>query len=255
MGSQSRPNRGTTMAVILRVLELITEDAESEEDAEIARELWKVGAFICLSTAASLRENEGYMVDLAALRGNVDKGRVGSVPREVTKDTIFTEEECLALPHVAICLLGKVKGETRVDQHVLNVANHTRSGLKPRFWVEKLIQVAAEEGRASGPAFASAGGELADSRSYDERFLLYMERVQAEDKGLIDKDEKLREWYSLFRTPRKTAQTRIVRAGFGDSFQKAFSRWAQVEKAGTRRVKRGMPEHYAEATLLMPVTW
>ncbi|KAL7545031.1 hypothetical protein ACHAWF_010535 [Thalassiosira exigua] len=255
MGSQSRPNRGTTMTVIVRVLELIVEDAESEEDPHLARELWKIGAFIGLSTAASLRENEGYMMDLAGLINNVDKGRHGRVPHEVTKDTVFSEEECLALPHVALCLLGKVKGETRVDPHVVNVANHTRSGLRPRFWVEKLIQVAAEEGRVSGPAFAMPDGRLADSRGYDERFLLYMERVQAEDNNLISEGEKLRDWYSLFRTPRKTAQTRIVCAGFGESFQKEFSRWKQVERAGTRRVRRGMPDHYAEATLLMPVTW
>ncbi|KAL7521045.1 hypothetical protein ACHAWF_000284 [Thalassiosira exigua] len=195
------------------------------------------------------------MVDLAALRGNVDKGCFSTVTREVAKNTIFTEEECVALPHIAICLLGKVKGETWVDQHVINMANHTRSGLKPRFWMEKLIQVAAEEGRASGPAFTSAVGQLTDSKSYDERFLLYMESVQAEDEGLIAKDEKLRERYSLFWTPRKTAQMRIIRSRFEDSFRKAFSRWAQVEKAGTRRVKRGMPEHYTEAMLLMPVTW
>ncbi|KAL7545289.1 hypothetical protein ACHAWF_008644 [Thalassiosira exigua] len=234
MGSQSRPNRGTAIAVIVRVLELIVEDAESEEDPQLSRELWKIGAFIGLSTATSLQENEDYMMDLAGLINNVDRGRYGRVHREITKNTVLSEEEFLALPHVVICLLGKAKGETRVDPHVVNVANHTRSGLRPRFWVEKLIQVAAEEGRVSGPAFAMPDGRLTDSRGYDKHFLLYMEKVQAEDNHLIFEGEKLWDWYSLFRTPRKTAQTCIVCAGFGESFQKQFNRWYQTQFSDRR---------------------
>ena len=72
---------------------------------------------------------------------------------------------------------------------------------------------------------------------------------------LIDKDESVGESYGISRTMRKTAQTRIKNAGFDEKFQICFNRWKNVEKAGARRVRRPMPEYYAEAALLMPTTW
>ena len=120
--------------------------------------------------------------------------------------------------------------------------------------MERLIDANADEGRTHGPAFVGPDGKLADSRSYDESFKVYLERIQAGTE-LIEDKENVRERYGLFRTPRKTAQSRIQRAGFGQQFQDSFNRWKTAENAGTRRVKRAMRDHYAEAALLMPVTW
>ena len=81
-----------------------------------------------------------------------------------------------------------------------------------------------------------------------------MAKVQQETQ-LIPKDWDVWELYGINRTMRKTAQTRIKRAGFGITFQNVFNRWRDVERAGGRRVRRPMHEYYAEATLLMPTTW
>ncbi len=42
-----------------------------------------------------------------------------------------------------------------MDHHIITVANETLSGLCPRWWVEKLVEVGQSEGRTHGPAFAS----------------------------------------------------------------------------------------------------
>ena len=71
--------------------------------------------YVCVLTAASLRGHEGFYLDLAGIRKHIAKGRVGSILMGLNKSLVLTEEVCLKLPHVTICLLGKFKGETGVD--------------------------------------------------------------------------------------------------------------------------------------------
>jgi hypothetical protein len=68
MGCQSDPNHGLLIGAIIYLLSLVRTDAEeAEEDclAADANELWKVGAYICILTAASLRGYEGFYLELA----------------------------------------------------------------------------------------------------------------------------------------------------------------------------------------------
>jgi hypothetical protein len=59
------------------------------------------------------------------------KGTVGTISVGLNKSTVLTEEVCLKLPHITICLLGKFKGKTGVDHHLITVVNETSSGLCP----------------------------------------------------------------------------------------------------------------------------
>jgi hypothetical protein len=128
-----------------------------------ANKLWKVGAYVCVLTAASLRGHEGFYLDLAGMRTHMSKGTIGTILLGLNKSTVLTEEVCLKLPHITICLLGKFKGETGVDQHLITVANETSPGLQPRWWMEKLVQVCKDKGRFKGPAFATLDEQLAAS--------------------------------------------------------------------------------------------
>ena len=257
MGSQAQPNHGLLMGAIVHLLDLMEADAlEAWESGEVAdaHELWKIGAYVCVLTAASLRGHEGFYLDLAGIRRHIKTGSVGVIPPGINKNTVLTEEECVALPHVTLCLLGKFKGETGVDHHLITIANETSSGLKPRRWLEQLIKVCEREGRREGPAFASPDGALASSSDYDAMFRKYLKRVQ-EDTDLIPEDHDVDLLYSTFRTPRKTATTRIERAGFGHHFVDLMNRWRPQEKAQGRAARRRMNAHYAEALHLMPTTW
>ncbi len=115
MGCQSDPNHGLLIGAIIYLLSLVRTDAEEAEEAGLAadaNELWKIGAYICVLTAASLRGYEGFYLELAGLWKLLDKGRLGAVPFPLDKSTLLTEEMCRNLPHVTVCLLGKFKGET-----------------------------------------------------------------------------------------------------------------------------------------------
>ncbi len=161
------------MGAIVYLLELMKEDAKEAEQLGLpldANELWKVGAYVCTLTAASLRGHEGFYLDLAGMRKHLPKGRTGTILVGLNKSMVLTEEICLKLPHVTICLLGKFKGETGVDHHLITAANETSSSLCPCWWMEKLVEVCEYEGRLDGPAFATPGGELASSPDYDAVF-------------------------------------------------------------------------------------
>lgn len=87
---------------------------------------------------------------LAGMRRHIAKGRTGVIPEFIHKNTMVTEVMCMNRPHVTICLLGKFKGETGVDHHLITVANKTMLGLRPRWWLEKLIEVCEGEGGLRG---------------------------------------------------------------------------------------------------------
>jgi len=151
MGSQSEPNCGLLMGAIVYLLSLVTMDAEDAEELGFhadANKLWKVGAYVCILTAASLRGHEGFFVDLMGLQDNLSTGRFGVIPAGfvIDKDTLFTEEICKDLPHITVAMLGHFKGETGVDQHLISLANKSVPGLKTRWWIEKLVLVCKVEG-------------------------------------------------------------------------------------------------------------
>jgi hypothetical protein len=152
MGCQSEPNHGLLIGAIVHLLEILSVDAREAEESGMdleANELWKAGAYFCTLTVASLRGHEGFYMDLAGLRDHLPRGKDGHVPAGLNQNSVLTEEMCRDLPHVTVCLLGKFKGEIGVDHHLIIVASETISGLRPRWWLEKLANVCESEGRYS----------------------------------------------------------------------------------------------------------
>ena len=172
MGSQSQPDQAVKMSVIVHLLHLIMADAQCAEDSGYfpdANYLWKVGAYVCILTAASLQGHEGCYVELAGLRKHLSKGKNGFVSTGlvITKEVILSEEVCGNLLHVTVTLMGHFKGETKADQHLIAIASVSQSGLEPRWWIEKLVSVCSCEGRVHGLAFADECGVLASSLDYN----------------------------------------------------------------------------------------
>ncbi len=150
MGCQLQPNHGLLVGAIVHLLALIDKDAKEAKHLGLktdANELWKLGAYVCALTTASLRGHKGFYLDLAGMRKHLHKGRFGDVPLGINKSTVLTEEVCRKLHHDTICLLGKFKWEMGVDHHLITVVNKTSSGLRPRWWMEKLVEVCEYEGR------------------------------------------------------------------------------------------------------------
>ena len=216
--------------------------------------MWKVGTYICFLTVGSLPGHEGFYMELAWLCRHVLKGQLGEIPRVLNKSTLLSKEQCSNLPYATLCLLGKFKGETGTNHHMIVVANEMVSGLRPRWWAETLISVCESEGRTYGPAFANTDCDLALSVDYNSMFRKYLKQFQ-EDRSLILKDQDVEARYLTSRMPRKTAVTRLERAGFGGEFVDRVNRWRGQEQSKGRYVWRHMNAHYADAMLMAPMTW
>ncbi len=155
MGCQSQLH-GLMMGAKVHLLELIAKDAKEAEcsgSVAVANKLWKVGVYMCVLTATSLCGHEGFHLDLAGMRTYMTKRTVGTIPVGLNKSTVLTEEVCLKLPHITttICFLGKFKGKTGVDHHLIMVANATSSGLYPHWWMEKLVKCVNLKGDLMAP--------------------------------------------------------------------------------------------------------
>jgi len=118
------------MSAMMEAIKIIKEDAYDAESIEESNYLLKVGAYLTVCTAASLRGYECFYTELAGLRRFIHIGREGVIPHPLNAATVLTEEQCMALPHVVLPLLGKFKGEIGIDHHVINLANESISGLQ-----------------------------------------------------------------------------------------------------------------------------
>jgi hypothetical protein len=86
---------------LLGLIELNPAETEALGSEEAAKELWKVGAYVCILTAASLRGHEGFYLDLAGMRKHSYKGRVGTIPPGINKNTVLLEEVCKNLRNMS----------------------------------------------------------------------------------------------------------------------------------------------------------
>lgn len=155
MGHKSMANRALTIDIILRVLELIKIDM-NEQSHVIAREYCKLGAAVAIALCGSLRGPEVFMLDLAGLRAHLSKGGNGLMPANPLK----VGTDLTKAPHVVLSFIGKFKGETGVDKHLLAIASTSVSGVESRWWIERLVEVQQLEGCTAGPAFGDARGRV-----------------------------------------------------------------------------------------------
>ena len=257
MGHESAADHGVSITVIVEALKRVKADAlEAEEfgNQEEADALFMFGAYLCLCTSASLRGYEGFYLCLAGTGAHINTGRDGVIPRNLNKGTILTEEMCQQLPHVALYLQGQFKAEGGINQHVINIANVSASGLENRYWLEKALDVCAREGRSHGPVFADSSGKLIPSGDFNILLRKYFAMVQ-EETDLIPAEIDVNVHYSTNRTMRKSAVTRAARATLSKDLQDDMNRWKKVEKSKNKRTQFNMRQLYSGAVLLMPVTW
>ncbi len=250
MGHVSMANRALPISIVVRVLEMVKDELETSFDLAATREHGKMGAALALAVCGSLRGPEVFMTDLAGLRRHIDKGKAGIMPINPLK----TGEDLTKAPHVFITFIGKFKGETGIDAHLLALASETLSGIEMRWWVEQLIRIRLSEGCISGPAFGNEHGRVGTIREYDAMLHHFLQEIQREDQDLLDDQESL-DRYSFYRTFRKTATGRARGAGLDSDTINTMNRWKTVERAKGKQPQWNMVDNYSDARDLMPVTW
>jgi hypothetical protein len=234
MGQDWRPNYGMDISLLHAVIDEATlrfQEAPTERESH----RWAVfRVYVIISYVLSLRGSEGLLLDLDGLRRNKNEGG----------DEYFV-----------VALLGKIKGEHHDLAHLLPCVHVTDSGVRVKEAVDDLIKIKEKIGLRDGPAISDSAGIALKSMDLNDCLHeiledLFDNKRELFPKHVLDK-EKLRKSYQVFRTFRRTSDTRALEMGVSKDDIDVVNRWKSVERAKGTRPNRPMRHHYAELSLLV----
>jgi hypothetical protein len=82
------------------------------------------------------------------------------------------------LAHVMIALRGKVKGERKAEAcHLVQIVAVTKSGLKPRLWVQRAVEAYHRMGITNGWMFRNSKGAPSRQKGYEQLLFALIQEV------------------------------------------------------------------------------
>ena len=200
------------LSVILSHKDILVkeETAQARKDFIIV-----VATYLVVCFCVSRRGNMGFMLDLNPVRKGLALGL----------------EDPDWLEHVVICLLRRFKGETNTCWHMILLASEIASGLNPRYWLEKLVNIKETQKVISGPEISDMQGFILSNSNIEEEFHTQLERVQSQRPELTLDMVSVRKNYGLFRSCCKGWVARAKNVNIPKSDTYSFNRWRAVERA------------------------
>jgi hypothetical protein len=234
MGQDWRPNKAISVELVVLALQLAQLRAQ-EAPSLSEKNRWLVfHTYVSVCYAVSLRGCEGFLLDLAGLNRKFNAG---------------------GTRYVVIALLGKIKGESDDRDHLLPCVPVTSSGVDVKASVEKLLEFKRSRGYTSGPAISDIDGRVFSHRVMNDALLELLEELFDSQRELfppsISSKEILRQRVQVYRTLRRTSDTRAIEKKVNQTDIDVVNRWKSVERADGNRPNRPMRQHYAELELLL----
>jgi hypothetical protein len=233
MGDIIKPDRALSLSVLHHVLGQVEKDwgaAGLGEKYKYALE----AAFYLISYCGALRGEEVPMTDLNSVFKHWEEGNLNG-----------------ARKHVAIGLMGRFKNQVGEKYHFIPLAAETRSGLKVRVWIGRLLDKYRAMGIFNGPMFRTSAGQPMKAGSMEEEFFARLEKTQEECPDLIPKDVVVTEEYGIYRSFRRGATSEATNRGVKREVIEANNRWRRVEKAEGKHTSSPMYEHYTDVRLII----
>jgi hypothetical protein len=232
MGQDWRPNQAISIALMHELLKGC-ESRACSSPAPIERHKWIfAGAYFCICYVLSLRSPEGLMADLEGLLQFYDQGS----------------------NNIVVPLLGKVKGEHHVRQHLLLSKGVTGSGIQVKLWIERVIMVHRILCRTTGPAFVNHQGQQSTTSEMNELFLEVLTDIYDSRPNLFGFDiscsADLTEKFNVFRSFRRGSESRAVAMKVSETDRYVVNRWKKRESAGANRVGHSIDQHYVDINLV-----
>ena len=230
------PLLGHVVAGVLE--EMRKEMRKGETDASRKRLLTMCGGYMAVTYSYSLRGNEGFWVDGDRLQQYLHLGQSGN----------------LEIPHVAVALLGRFKSEGGDRMHVFTLANETKSGVKNRWWLERVARILAREEKTECPAFCDKEGYMLRSQDVEKVFQPILKDLQKTNRFGNDIPAKLdiEKSCRCFRSFRRGAENTALRNGVDKDTIKFVHRWSTIDRRGGSATGFDMVNHYADGTALRP---
>jgi len=102
------------------------------------------------------------------------------------------------LKHVVIALLGRFKGETGENYHLMPVVATTNRGLEPRKWIGRLLQEYEGRLKMNGTLFWNRLGTRAQVSEFEDMFFERLDAVREHRPKLFSAVEEIGEEYGVF---------------------------------------------------------
>jgi hypothetical protein len=247
MGFILKQNKALSLDVMLSLISEFKEGIENALPGSWDRQKLCMGlAYAVICFCASLRGNEGLIVDLSTLIKNLDRGN-------------YEDSDAKAKsipPHVIIPLRGRFKGETGERCHLMPLANKTSTGIDIRGAVNLLIAARKEMKCKSSPwAFVDENGNKLPFGSMNDIILDRLEALKFKDSELNKlglEAFNIREDFSINRSFRRGSETHALNQKVPEVVINAQNRWKKIEAAKGRKAQFSMIENYADILLLIP---
>jgi len=234
MGQDWRPDQAVSVELMKALLSYVDHKVATLDDSLEDVALWGLaGAYFAFSFVLSLRGSEGLLVDLEAM----------------------IEENAIERAHVVIPLLGKIKGEHHVRQHLLGSVRETDSGIRMGDWHHRVLAVNDALGRSRGPAFINRKGVQASTSDMNEFFHAALVDIFESRPDLfppnIKSMEDVTEKYDVYRSFRRGSQSRAtaMKVDVNDDF--VVNKWRRKESAGHSRPSQPINQHYTDISLCL----
>jgi hypothetical protein len=234
MGQDWRPNKAISIGLLLLLLEsaeLRIQESMSTQD----KNRWIVfHAYVAVCYTLSLRGSEGFLLDLGGLN---------------RKLTVGGDQ------YVVVALLGQIKGESGDRAHLLPCVPITSSGIEVKTSLLRLIEFKRTRGCVVGPAISDLAGNVLSHRALNDSLLEILEELFDNHREMfppsVADKETLRMRVQVYRTLRRTSDTRALEQKVSQSDIDVVNRWKLLERADGNRPHRPMRQHYAELELLL----
>ena len=148
--------------------------------------------------------------------------------------------------HVVLPLRGRCKGEKGEGFHFVAVSTVTDSGLKIGPWVRRALLLKENQGRVKGFFFSCKRGNQTKLKNLEGGILDRLAKVQRLFPALISSVVDVHEEYGLSRSFRRGSTSEAINRGVTDSEIDRNNRWRKEERAGARKAKLKMRDHYSE---------
>ena len=155
------------------------------------------------------------------------------------------------LAHVMIALRGRVKGERKAEAcHLIPIVAVTRSGLKPKLWVERAVEAYLRLGITHGWMFRDSRGAPGRQKDYEPELFDLIETVienESLPERLLPKATVVHVEYGSGRSGRRGYATHATNQGISDKDIERLARWRSIENAGGKQANvGGTKESYSD---------
>ena len=206
--------------------------------AKRRRFLTMAGGYMAVTYSYSLRGNEGFWVDGDRLVEHIQLGKSKGED----------------IPHVIVALLGRFKAEGGDRMHVFTLANETSSGVRNRFWLEKVVRIFRRERKKNCPAFCDEAGFMLSAKDIEGVMHPILRKLQKTKEYSNDIPNKLEieKTYRCYRSFRKGAENTALRNGVNEKTINFVHRWSMMEERRGALPGFNMLSHYADGVAQRP---